>query len=395
MCQIDSEFEKAPRPLKSENQINQMRNYLNDRPRDLLLFELAIQTGIPMKKLLSLKARDLAGSGVGDRISIGIGRGGASHFFILTHSLYRVWETYLRQITPSKDDYIFKSRKGVNPLSLSTVSNMVNNWFMSLDLANMSGIRSLKKTWEVHYRDNAESVPFPRGTSASIDVLEPVKIATAQEIVYDRLMDAILSGRILPGQWLSIKDIALQMNVSRVPVREAFLRLQAGGFISPVKRSSAVVIELSRDNLEETLEIRLNIESMAAKKAAARCTDQTLQQLESLHSEFEKVIRTQDAEKTLKVNKQFHFAIYREAQMPILLEIIESLWNRIIPYFNILLRLISEKGHVLSQESRGFHKAILNAMRHRDPEEVAKWLHVDLTEAYRVVYDFFDELKKG
>ena len=395
MSQVDSKLEKATKPLKSDTQINQVRSYLNGRPRDLLLFELAIRTGIPMKKLLSLKVRDLAGSGVGDRVSIGIVSEKASYSFTLTQSLYRVWETYLRKIVPSKDDYLFKSRKGDKPLSISTVSNMVNNWFASLDFTNMNGIRSLKKTWEVHYSKKTESVPILRGVSASIDALEPVRISTAQEIVYDRLMDAILSGRILPGQRLSIKDIALQMNVSRVPVREAFLRLQAGGFISPVKRSAAVVIELSRENLEETLEIRLNIESMAAQKAAARCTDQTLQVIESLHAEFEKAIRSNDAEETLKVNKQFHFAIYREAQMPILLEIIEGLWNRIIPYFNILLRLIRDDGHSLNQESCEFHKALLNAMKNRDPKKVAEWLHVDLTESYRMVYDFFDELKRG
>ena len=60
----------------------------------------------------------------------------------------------------------------------------------------------------------------------------------------------------------------------------------------------------------------------------------------------------------MKLNKQFHFAIYRELQMPILLEIIEGLWNRIIPYFNILLPLIRDDGHSLNQESCEFHRRL-------------------------------------
>ena len=140
----------------------------------MLLFELATRTGIPMKKLLSLKVRDLAGSGVGDRVSIGIVSEKASYSFTLTQSLYRVWETYLRKIVPSKDDYLFKSRKGDKPLTISTVSNMVNNWFASLDFTNMNGIRSLKKKWEVYY-NKKQNHSHLRGVSASIDALEPVR----------------------------------------------------------------------------------------------------------------------------------------------------------------------------------------------------------------------------
>jgi DNA-binding GntR family transcriptional regulator len=393
MSQTNSNFGKSPKPLKSESQINQLRAYLNDKPRDLLLFELSIQTGVPMKRLLALKVKDLVETDAYGRIAIGKGRGQTPYSIIMTKSLRQAWENYLKHVTPSENDYVFKSRKGAKPLNLSTVSNMVNEWFERANISNTSGIRSLKKTWESHFRNNLTSAPFLKGLTDSIAVLQPVTIATAQEIVYDRLMDAILSGRILPGQRLRMQDIANQMNVSRVPVREAFLRLQAGGFISAVKKSAAVVMELSRENLEETLEIRITIESMAARKAAVICSDSFIQRLGSLHQEFVKAIRSHDVEKTLKVNRQFHFAMYREANMPILMEIIESLWNRIIPYFNILLRVMSEAGNPLSQESSKYHEAMLIAMKNHDPEAVTRLLKVDLTEAYKIVYDLFDKLK--
>jgi DNA-binding GntR family transcriptional regulator len=346
-----------------------------------------------VKRLLALKVKDLLPTDAEGRITIDKGRGQAPYSIVMTKSLRQAWENFLKRLAPSENDYVFKSRKGVNPLNLSTVSNMVNEWFERANISNTSGIRSLKKTWESHFRNNLTSAPFLKGLTDSIAVLQPVTIATAQEIVHDRLMDAILSGRILPGQRLRIQEIADQMNVSRVPVREAFLRLQAGGFISAVKKSAAVVMELSRENLEETLEIRITIESMAARKAAVICSEEFIQQLGSLHQEFVKAIQSHDVEKTLKVNRQFHFAIYREANMPILMEIIESLWNRIVPYFNILLRLMSEAGNPLSQESSKYHEAMLIALKNHDAEAISKWLKVDLTEAYKIVYDLFDKLK--
>ena len=154
MTQTNSKLGESPKPLETESQINQIRAYLNDRPRDLLLFELSIQTGIPMKRLLSLKMSDLAGTGVGDRVSMGSDRGAAPHFFIVTQSLYRVWETYPKQMAPSENDYLFKSRKGNGHISSQSVGRLVKTWAAAINLKGNYGAHTLRKTWGYHQRVN-------------------------------------------------------------------------------------------------------------------------------------------------------------------------------------------------------------------------------------------------
>jgi DNA-binding GntR family transcriptional regulator len=168
-----------------------------------------------------------------------------------------------------------------------------------------------------------------------------------------------------------------------MPVREAIRKLEAGNLISIKKNRRIVVKELSSENLKEILNIRLYLEGLAAKRAARIRSDSSLEQLEKL---LDAMNSAKDEETYLRINREFHRAIYKEANLPILLEIIDILWERISPYLHILLR--EEKVASVTASAKN-HKGMLRGMRERNSSEVCKWLKKDLTSAASTISRMF------
>lgn len=213
--------------------------------------------------------------------------------------------------------------------------------------------------------------------------LKAIEAPTLQEAVYEELVSAILSGKIAPGERITLENIAQQLNVSIMPVREALRRLEAGGFVSIEKNKRIVVRELSPETLKEILEIRLILESVAIEKAIKIRSDESISRLEELIKPFH---IAENEEEFLEVNKEFHFTIYRQANMPVLMEVITGLWEKVSPYLHILIRTEKDwnRDNIIK-----IHAGMLEGMRRRNSEEVCKWLRLDLTEAAELVLRTF------
>jgi DNA-binding GntR family transcriptional regulator len=97
---------------------------------------------------------------------------------------------------------------------------------------------------------------LPRGRSAAQQAYEYVKA---------RLLD----GRFAGGTLLSENEIAQRLNVSRTPVRQAFVQLEAEGLLELYPRRGALVVPISASEAEDVLEARMLIEQHAAHRAAA------------------------------------------------------------------------------------------------------------------------------
>lgn len=377
-------------PIRSQKHVDKVRAILSDNPRDLLLFDFAIQTGIGMKQILTLKAKDLWGIEAGGRLNAGIIKRNDLAGLIVSDSLYNSWQNFLLRVNPSKGDYLFKSRKGNRPLNISSVSSMIKSWFQKADLPITGGAKSLQKTWAFHYKkEDKISKTESAQVKDPVSSINPVKVETVKDKVYRELSRAIFSGRLAPGERLLESKIAEQMNVSRMPVREALHRLQEAGFVSPNKNFGKVVNQLSRESLEEITRIRIILETEAARKATKNRTQQTLKRLEEINSQLVKAVEKNDIDKVLHLNKQFHTLICEDANMPILQQIIGSLWDRVSPYVHILMR--EGDAQTSAKEVKVNHQAMLKGFRRKDPNVVCKWIKADLVEGKHMVYDLLDK----
>jgi len=213
--------------------------------------------------------------------------------------------------------------------------------------------------------------------------IKPIRSYRIQDNVYEQLMEAILSGSIPPGQRITMEGLANIMDVSIMPVRVALQKLEVGGFVTIGKNRRIHISELSPDNLIEILEVRLLLECYAAEKACKTRSEETLKRLEKLHRLCN---HAKDENTYLQANKEFHMTIYSEAKKPILMETIDTLWNRYSPYLHILLR--NEQTYK-TKEFQNPHGKIVEAMKNKDPKSIRKWLAEDLGKAADVIKQGF------
>jgi DNA-binding GntR family transcriptional regulator len=387
-------------PINSLSDIRRIREVLREKPRDLLLFDLATQTGMEIRQILNLRVRDFADCRAGDQLVFPHPGQKPTTSVMISAALHQSWERYMQEISPFPDDYLIKSQKNAGPPTLSSVSHLINGWFEAAQVEGVKGAKSLKRTWEVFFKSRSlQSMKRKKrieGKSPNdyLQVLKPLgEKSTIQETVHAELFKAIICGRIPPGEKIVIDKIALQMRVSRIPVREALHRLQEAGLISIDKWKGAIINKLSVENLKEITHIRLMLESNAAQRAAENCSPQLSKDLEIIHEQWKRSIPLmkkndlKTVEEYLRLNRQFHHAIYREAHMPILHQIINGLWDRVSPYLHILVA--GEIEGAVTSETIQIHEGMLNGMKDRSAAEVSRWLKEDLVRAEESIMKFF------
>jgi DNA-binding GntR family transcriptional regulator len=165
------------------------------------------------------------------------------------------------------------------------------------------------------------------------------KYRTMHEIVYETVRDAILSGRYPPGQRLVTGELAKDLGVSRMPVREALHRLEVAGLITIAPHKGAVVNKLSEAEIAEIYHIRAVLDGLATRLAASKLTPADHKQLRALLDEMEGAVKGQDQEKVLAVNRDFHVVIWNAAGAPRLRDLLENLYDSSQRFRNISVHL--------------------------------------------------------
>lgn len=372
-------IKRKAEPIRSLEEIKKIRKVLENTPRDLLFFDLLTQTGMQIKYALKLKVKDVSKLQVGDFLPSNKNDHNISA--LINETFYQSLQNYLKTTAMKDEDYLFKSRKGSKPLNVSSASNMISNWFGMAGLSGISGGRSLKRTWQLHFKKNKQI--------DSDEILKPVNLPTLQEEVYSQLLQAILSAKIRPGERLITDELAKRFRVSPIPVREALSRLEAEGFVSPIKKGVRIASVLSKEDLKEILEIRLMLETMAARVAARQVNDGTLVELDNIFQELSAATLRLDVPESIRLNKLFHLTLYRDAKKTILQQFINSLIDKISPSFHMLYYRFDKQYINMDIE---IHKKMLEGMKLRNPDMVCKWLRMDMTDATRRLIKMFEDI---
>ena len=200
------------------------------------------------------------------------------------------------------------------------------------------------------------------------------------EYIADALRNAILQGRYQANQPLRQDQLAEELGVSKVPVREALVQLKAEGLVSFLPNRGAVVTELSAIEVDEIFTMRIALENAALQRAIPnlRAADfiRAKGVLEILEEETE---QTQWSE----LNWEFHATLYQASRMPYLLNTIHSLHNNVARYLIIYLDRLSAQN-----TSQKEHWAILNACRRRDVDAATNHLSTHLRKACKRLLSF-------
>lgn len=220
-----------------------------------------------------------------------------------------------------------------------------------------------------------------RFPTMKLDQYKPLR-----DIVFDALKEAILTGRLKPGERLMEVQLAEEMGVSRTPVREAIRKLELEGLVVMVPRKGAYVSDLSLKDAAEVFEIRSSLEGLAAALAAERITDEEIKALDKVICDIIEAREKGDTETIIKKDMEFHQILFNASRNKRLAQIINNLKEQIDRF-----RIQSFTNPVRSQSVLSEHKAILSAIKQGDAENAEKLAKAHI---YEVEYNVMNLLRK-
>lgn len=181
--------------------------------------------------------------------------------------------------------------------------------------------------------------------------------------VFNTLENAILNGEYQEGEGLNELKLSKSLGVSRTPVREALMQLELEGLVKNIPNKGAVVIGVSRQDVEDIYEIRARIEGLAARLCAQKITPQELEELEQCVVLQEFYLQKTDTREMEVLDGSFHRIIFAASKSRPLQTVLTNFHNSIQR-----ARAVSVQAKGRAQESVAEHRAILEAIRNGDGE---------------------------
>jgi DNA-binding GntR family transcriptional regulator len=168
--------------------------------------------------------------------------------------------------------------------------------------------------------------------------LTAVDTVPLHEKVYLELVRALMSGQFSPGQKLTSRKLAKELGTSDMPVRSAFMRLQALRALKPLPNGSMEVPVISTDGFSQLVETRIILEGAAAELAGGLINGNGLRTVRRTCTELTLAARKGEIGDYLRKNYNFKFSIYRQCGNEQLIFLIETLWLQVGPFLRNLSR---------------------------------------------------------
>ena len=200
-----------------------------------------------------------------------------------------------------------------------------------------------------------------------------VQNASAQAT--ELIRQAILDGRLEPGSPLKEQQLAHELGISRTPVREALLMLQAEGLIVTTPNRSAVVREHDEDDLKDLYQLRALLEGYAARQAASRISDEELDLLNASCTRFD-ALSGDDVRELVRENLLFHRTILAAAGSERLSRMVQKVIELPLVYKSYIWYSPDQK-----QISAHYHRQIAAALAGRDAERAELIMREHIFEA--------------
>ncbi|KXZ38888.1 DNA-binding transcriptional regulator, GntR family [Alkalithermobacter thermoalcaliphilus JW-YL-7 = DSM 7308] len=224
------------------------------------------------------------------------------------------------------------------------------------------------------------------------DKLEKLKLENykpLREIVFEHIREAILTGKLKPGQRLMEVQLAEQLGVSRTPVRETIRKLELEGLVVMIPRKGAYVADVSLKDIIEVLEIRSALEGLAASLAADRMSDEDIEKLEIISYQFKDSLEKQNLQQIIEKDVEFHDLIFQSTNNQKLIQMNNSLREQVHRF-----RITYISDFDTSKDLLKEHKHIVEAIINRDSESAMKYAMHHIENAQNFIIERFRKKNK-
>ena len=195
-----------------------------------------------------------------------------------------------------------------------------------------------------------------------------------REMVYEELKMQILKGSIIPGTRMMEVELAEEMGVSRTPIREAIRKLEKEGLVTIEPRRGAYASMISTEDMVEILEVRQDLEGLAAYFAADRMTEEQMKELRKESDSYNDAVKRGNMEDMIRHDTRFHHIIVESCRNKILVQMIEQLQELVLRF-----RYIYYDNFRRAENMPEEHEAILTAIAegNADKARAAADIHIE------------------
>jgi DNA-binding GntR family transcriptional regulator len=197
--------------------------------------------------------------------------------------------------------------------------------------------------------------------------------------VVDTLREAILVGRYRPGERLVQDDLATSLGISRIPLREALRQLEGEGLVIISPRRGATVRPLAPKDVVDLYDIRLSLETLAARRGAERYVD-IRPATERRAFEARSAVSAGALPTLFHLDRDFHADLAATSHNPHLIAILGSQWSQIMRVMHAFLKLATYPVAVWDD-----HAAIAHAVAHGEADAAVALLERHLTASRDVI----------
>lgn len=194
--------------------------------------------------------------------------------------------------------------------------------------------------------------------------------------VLNKLMDWIMDGKLKMGEKLNTEELARQLGVSRMPIREALKSLEKMGLAESIPYVGVKLVSLEQEDVLQIYLMRQLLEPLAVGEACKKITEEQIHELEEIHKEYIPIVEADeiDAKKLYLQNRKFHFAIYSISEMDRVCAMIESLWDT-LSFFKLIYGRDVIKNTNGAKNMIAEHQGYIDALKDRDAERLKKSLY--------------------
>lgn len=203
----------------------------------------------------------------------------------------------------------------------------------------------------------------------------PVRAATLKENIVEVLVEAVISGKLKPGDRLNESELSRQLGVSRAPIREALQLLQEQGLVENHPRRGMFVVDLEEEGAQKINSLRLILEAEALDLCRAHLTPEGEKKLNDLLARMDQRTGMTAIEAT-HLDLEFHRTIWSQTGNEYLEKTLNSLTAPLFAYAT-LTKPKREKMRMILDS----HRPLMDYILAKHPKKSARqviWEHLDL-----------------
>jgi len=190
---------------------------------------------------------------------------------------------------------------------------------------------------------------------------------TLRERIVEFVKEAIMKGRLKPGERVPEPELAERFGISRTPIREAFRQLESEGFITFTPRKGAIVSPITDKDVIEFYAIKGLLEGYAAKMACCKIGDKEIQNMKDLNSQMTRCSEKNDVKNFFKLDNQLHDVFLKLCGNDKLYNLIHTIVQQFERFRRAALSLPGRMQSSVKQ-----HTEIIEAFKKRDVDLVER-----------------------